>query len=148
MSCQHEGCGLYCKTHNQHFRQLAPNPSTTLVLEIDWVPGEDARGNNRHAHWGGLKRAKQTAEEYGIVVARQLDTKGKDVPLVGDLALHIEVWCPRRIDWDNLAFGYKAFIDVLAHEGLLVDDKQITQPSMRLYQGPAYTRMKIWQLEG
>ena len=125
-------------------------PDYLFKIDLDWIPPAETRGNTREHHialWRQRRELMDRGVEYGHVA--QTEYPDNVYPITGALAVEITAWNPKRIDWDNLAIGYKSFIDGLQTvtgrdrwgfetlgAGVIEDDKQIVEATIRVKIGP------------
>ena len=89
---------------------LDPAPALEIVIELDWIPPAELRGNNRehymarHRHIADLR---DRGIEYGLLAKEK--HPGIDYPIMGALALEVTAWNAKRIDIENALFWLQGF---------------------------------------
>ena len=95
-------------------KALQPRDDFRIRIDLPWIPNPQLRGNASNHHMVKVKFVREMRDrglEYGLV-AKQ-DHPDIDYPIKGPLFAEITAWNPQPVDWDNLAIGYKAFMDGL-----------------------------------
>ena len=152
-----EKAGLIVR-HRRKARTIRAVEEKGLEIRIDlpWIPVEEVRGNSS-AHYMVKARASSELVERGIEygLAAKSEYRGIRYPIKGPLAIEITGWNPRHVDWINLAIGYKGFEDGLQEiikrdqygdvpgAGLIVDDRQFRDASVKTRIGPARSLIVI-----
>lgn len=94
------------------------------------------------AHWS--KRYAQKEKWAWLIRAARLEARLFPSQPLQKARLTIERWGPRRIDYDNFVGGAKGIVDLLVHEGFIVDDSPdhiVTQYIQHI--GARHTRVRI-----
>ena len=99
--------------------------SEPIVIELDWIPPAEVRGNSR-AHWAKRYRVTDSMRMSGEVRTRAI--RPMDASRLR-VTFNFKHW--RKIDLDNLAIGMKAFID-----GMFRDD----DPDHVVYGAHTFTK--------
>ena len=135
--------------------RVAP-PPPLVVIDLPWIPVAELRGNAREHFMARHRYVSQLRDrgiEYGLVA--KTEWPETDYPITGPLSVEITGWNPKQIDWENLAFGYKAFQDGLQvavkrdefgdvpGAGVIVDDKQIIDATIKTRVGPERSHIAI-----
>ena len=109
-------------------------------------------------HLGQRPHVRGAGVEYGL--AAKTEYPHNEYPIHGQLAIEITAWNPKRVDWDNLAIGYKAFQDGLQEvikrdrlgfevlgAGVIVDDRQIVKATIDMRTGGERTEIVLRRAE-
>lgn len=140
--------------------RLVRRPAIEVRIDLPWVAEEILRGNSR-AHWApkaaAVSEQLERGIEYGLVA--KTDHPYIDFPIRGLLSVEITVWNTRPLDWENVAIGYKGFLDGLQEvwkrdkygdapgAGVVVDDVQFVDGVVRTRVGTPRTRIVIRRAE-
>ena len=108
--------------------------SEKIVLELFWIPPAILRGNSR-GHWRARAAATRDARRIGRVNSRRLQLQGYRIE--GPIQVKIESFYKNKIDLDNLLIGYKPIIDGIADTGIIDDDRNIKEISIKLNKSKA-----------
>ena len=137
-------------------RPARPAAELRVVIELPWVPIKELQGNarvhymERHRHISDLR---DRGHEYGLLAKEEHPQY--EYPIEANLELEIAAWNPKQIDWENIGYSYKAFLDGLQvvmyrdkygdvpGAGLIVDDKQFINANVRTRIGEARTVIVI-----
>ena len=117
-----------------------------------WVPEDMLRGNARLHHMQKYRltsKLRQDGADFGVIYKNQHPEIS--YPVADALRLHLDVWGKRHIDWENIAIGYKSFIDGLEvpnKQGvpgacLIVNDRHIKEVRIGLHTGKTYTTLLL-----
>ena len=149
--------GFVSRPGNQKSRGVRVEPERPLLcMTLPWIPDQELRGNAREHY---MARARHVAKlrykgtEYGL----RAKTERPDVeyPIQGPLSLEITGWNTKQVDWENLAYGFKALIDGLQvavkrdafgevpGAGVIVDDKQIINATIKTRVGPPRSQIVL-----
>ena len=108
-----------------------------VKFDMPWIPPDPVRGNSRSHYYPKARRVKQMRES-GLVHGREAinTSEAAGWPLSGNLSATYYVTLKHDwVDFDNLAIGFKGFIDGLADAGIIIDDKQVVQGHIYIEMG-------------
>lgn len=89
-----------------------------VTLELPLPPN---RSNARWAHWSKEHKARNAYFRHAIALERQL--RGRRPATFQRARIAAVVRTAELMDWDNLVARLKWPVDLLKHQGLIVDDK-------------------------
>ena len=105
-------------------------------IDVDWIPPASLRGNALASHRTRRYSDKKLLRESGLAHGLELRQNADACfPLTGRLRLLIQATVKRRIDGDNLLVGYKPLVDGLADAGVIRDDADIWEWTIRVDVG-------------
>ena len=115
-------------------------------FRLEWIPQAISRGNSR-AHWGAQARMANKLKDSGLAHGLELKQLTPDAfPMEGQLCISYQITARKHVDFDNLHYGYKYWIDALQVEmsgrrprrrgaGIIEDDRQIVQSTIAIRVG-------------
>lgn len=116
-----------------------------IEIVVDWVPPGSMRANAAGEHRAKKYTTKASMRESGWAYGREAMARYEQWAAIGGpVGIDIYVRNPRHLDLDNIALGYKSFIDGIVSSGLLLDDSSAVVTSYSVHwEGKGEPRSRV-----
>ena len=113
------------------------------------TPPANLRGNSR-GKWQSKVPATKQEKTKGKLTGMDALASGVEPLKDSEVYAHYRVNLHTRIDIDNLAIGFKPFVDGLVESGLIPDDRRITRKVVEVTvdrNRPRFANLSYWNKE-